>query len=301
MRNGIIGFAIAWFGFQLAPANDFRKSYTIPPNSQVFIENSLGNIKLTSYKGKTVELIANKKGPEGDSIEINEDRSGDRIGIYARNPRFTPPKPSYGAGAPKPFTPRKPFPPPGPPVPTAPPVSPSGVSKASVDFEIRVPQSIEYKQISLSSFFGSGNISVSEVKGSFSILTGTGSVEVSEVKGHFSIQTRTGSVEIRNVIGQVTASSTSGTISVYLAHTNDDPRDLNYSSVSGNVIVRAPANLSAIIDMRSQSGLLQTDFPLNIQEARYGPGKFVLGGQLGKGKDKLRIYSNFGQVSLMHK
>jgi hypothetical protein len=298
MRNCIIRFAIAWFSFQLAPANDFRKSYTIPPNSQVFIENSLGNIKLTSYKGKTVELIAHKKGSDSDSIEIIDDRNGNRISIYSRDLRFTPPKPSFGSGAPNPFAPRKPFPPP---VPHVPPVPPTGVSKASVDFEIRVPQSIEYKQVSLSSFFGGGKVEVSEVKGSFSILTGTGSVEVLEVKGHFSIQTRTGSVEIKNVIeGQATASSTSGTISVFLAHANE-PRDLYFSSVSGNVVVRTPANLSAIIDMRSQSGLLQTDFPLSIQEARYGPGKFVLGGKLGKGKDKLRIYSNFGQVSLMHK
>jgi hypothetical protein len=292
MRNGVIRFAIAWFSFQLAPANDYRKSYTIPEDSQIFIENFLGNIKLTSYKGKTVELIAYKKGPDSDSIEIRENRGGNRISIYSLDPRFTPPKPSFGFGAPKPFPPRNPFPLQGPPIPS------TGVSKASVDFEIRVPQSIKYKQISLSSLFGNGKVEVSEVKGNFSILTGTGSVEVSEVNGHFLIQTRTGSAEIKNVQGQMTASSTSGTISVYLAHANE-PRDLNFSSVSGNAIVRAPANLSAIVDMRSQSGLLQTDFPLSIQEVRYGPGKFVLSGKLGAGKDKLSINSNFGQVSLM--
>jgi len=295
MRNGVISFAIAWFSLQLAPANDFRKSYTIPADSQIFIENFLGNIKLTSYKGKTVELIAYKKGLDGDLIEIKEDRGPNRITIYSRDPRFAPPKPSFGFGAPKPFASRNPFPPPGPPAP------PAGVSKASVDFEIRVPQSIEYKQISLSSFLGSGKVEVSEVKGNFSILTGTGPVEVSEIKGHFSIQTRSGSVEIKNVTGQVAASSTSGTINVYLAHTNE-PREMNFSSVSGNVIVQAPSSFNATIDMWSQSsGLLKTNFDIKIQDDRYGLGKSVRGVQLGKGKDKLRIYSNFGQVSLMHK
>jgi hypothetical protein len=300
MRNGIIRFAIAWFSLQIAPADDFRKSYTIPADTQIIVENYLGNIKLTSHKGKTVELIAYKKGSSNDPIEIKEDRSGDRFRIFSFNPQFTPRRgypPSRGSFPLRGGPPSMGFPPP---VAPAPP-DPAIVSKSSVDFEIRMPQSIEYKQVFLSSFFGSGKIVVSEVKGSFSILTGTGSVDVSEVKGHFSIQTRTGSMEIKNVIGQVSASSTSGTISINLAHAND-PRDMNFSSTSGNVIVIAPANLSAIVDMWSQSsGLLQTNFDLKIEEDRYGRGKSVHGGQLGKGKDKLRLYSNFGQVSLMHK
>jgi DUF4097 and DUF4098 domain-containing protein YvlB len=108
-------------------------------------------------------------------------------------------------------------------------------------------------------------------------------------------------VEIKNIAGQITVSSTSGTISVNLAHASE-PRDMNFSSVSGNVSVQAPANFSAMVDMWSlSSGVLKTNFDIKIQEDRYGLGKSVRGGQLGKGKDKLRIYSNFGQVSLMHK
>jgi hypothetical protein len=343
MRNGIIRFAIAWFSLQLAPANDFQKSYTISPDSQITFENFLGNIKLTGYKGKTVELIANKKGPDSDLIEINDDRRGNGIRIFSRYPLATtrnPVPPSRGGlpppsrGGPPPSSRGGPppssrgGPPPssrgGPPPPSmgglpfgAPvPPNPIGVSKASVDFEIHMPQSIDYKQVSLSTLFGNGKIEVSEVKGNFKIMSGTesvdvknvvgqvtvsstsGKVEVSEVRGSLWIISGTGAVEIKNVIGPVTATSNSGTVSVFLGH-NNEPRNMVFGSISGNVIVQAPANLSAMIDMLSH-GLIHTNFPISIQEDRYG-GKYVHGDKLGAGKDQLKIYSNTGQVSLTHK
>jgi hypothetical protein len=274
MRNGIIRFAIAWFSFQLAPAKDFQKSYTLPPETQINIQNYLGSIKLTSYKGKTVELTAYKKGPDGDSIEIGEDRGKDWINIFSRIPPPPPPKvfgPPSIFGAPKQFPSPKPFSTP------AAPVLPGsfGASRASVDFEIRVPESIEYKQI---------------------VLLSGSKVDVSEVKGHFILMSGMGSVEVKNVAGWVIARSNSGNVSVYLANANE-PRFMEFSSINGNVTVRAPENLSAAIDMHSQGGF-KTDFALKIDYDRYGSG-ISARGRLGTGRDNLRIYSNTGKVSLL--
>jgi hypothetical protein len=272
MRNGIIPFVMVWFSLQPALAKDFEKSYSIPQDSRIIIQNFLGNIKLTGYKGKNVELTAYKKGPESDQIEINEDRGGDRIRIYSHDPQFTPPPlfaPPKRFGVPKEFPPREaPIPP-----------NLLNGSKASVDFEIRIPQSIIYKQVILRSFGGK--------------------VDVSGVKGNFVIMSERGSVEVKNVKGFMAASSTSGTVSVYLEHATEHG-SMSFSSISGNVIVRAPASLSAVIDMQSQNGLLKTDFPIEIREDRYGPGKYVHS-QLGAGSERLLIRSNSGQVSLVHK
>jgi hypothetical protein len=279
MRNGIICLAVAWFSFQLALAEDFEKSYEIPADSVIIIDNSLGSIKVTSHKGKEVELTAYKKGPGSDLIEIKEDQAGEKIKTFSLKAQFAAPKPlgqlpMFG-GAKR--SPPKMFSPP------IQPVSPSRfpVPRASVDFEVRIPKSVKYRQIVLSTFSGNGK------------------VELSEIKGNFRIMSRTGSVEVRDVKGVVTATSLSGTIDGYLVRSNE-PSYLSFSSTSGNVLVQAPANLNATIEMRSQSGSLKTDFPLEIKEDRYGPGKFVSGGKLGNGSDKLRIYSNFGKVSLVH-
>jgi hypothetical protein len=274
MRNGIIPFVIAWFSLQPALAKDFEKNYSIPQDSRIIIQNFLGNIKLTGYKGKTVELTAQKKGPDSNLIEISEERIGDRTKIYSSHPQFTPPKP-FGGPARGFGGPLKGFPPPEPPIPP----NQLNVPKASVDLEIRIPQSIPFKQIVLLCF--------------------SGKAEVSGVEGAFIIRSLMGSIEVKNVLGSVFASSTSGTVNAYLEHTTK-PSTMDFSSISGNVFVRAPANLSATIEMSSHSGLLKTDFPIEVREDRYGPGKYIRS-QLGAGNERLLIRSNSGQVSLVHK
>jgi DUF4097 and DUF4098 domain-containing protein YvlB len=72
---------------------------------------------------------------------------------------------------------------------------------------------------------------------------------------------------------------------------------MKFSSVSGNVAVRAPASLDADIEMSSVSGSLKTDFPIEIQERRYGPGRSARG-RLGGGASNLRITSVSGRISL---
>jgi hypothetical protein len=290
MRNGLIPIAIGVFSCQLALAKDFKKSYQIPPGAQITIVNFLGNIKVTGHKGKDIELVAYMKSPEGDSVVIDEERFGDAIRIFSRDSLFAPPK---EFPSPKPFAPPKQFGPPrefgplrgfGPPRGSAPPKEPGPPApaiapNAKVDFEIRIPQTIEYKIIRINTL--------------------NGNVEVSNVKGRFWITSQRGSVELKDVKGSTTASSTSGNVSVYLEKTRDR-NAMDFSSISGNVEVHAPSNLDASVDMRCLSGLLKTDFSIEVQEYRYGMGKFALG-KVGEGLQSLNIRSNSGRCSLLHK
>jgi DUF4097 and DUF4098 domain-containing protein YvlB len=73
---------------------------------------------------------------------------------------------------------------------------------------------------------------------------------------------------------------------------------MRFTSISGNVSVKAPDNLDALIEMSTLSGTLSTDFPLEVQERRYGPGRSARG-RLGTGAISIRITTVSGRVSLM--
>jgi hypothetical protein len=149
----------------------------------------------------------------------------------------------------------------------------------TVDFEVRVPGSTEYNFDRLSSFGGN--------------------VEVTNVLGRLRADSVRGNVEVKDVRGLVSASSVSGNVSARIDRL-EGPSNMRFTSISGNIVVSAPANLDALIDMSSASGLLRTDFPIDVQERRYGPGS-IARGKLGSGKQILHISSVSGRVSLIQR
>ena len=75
---------------------------------------------------------------------------------------------------------------------------------------------------------------------------------------------------------------------------------MNFTSISGNINVTAAAGLGAFVDMSSATGMLKTDFPIEIQERRYGPGRSARG-RVGSGQQLLRMASVSGNVNLVQK
>jgi hypothetical protein len=243
MRTCMVGLAIV-FNLPLTFAQDFHKSYDLSTGGQILIGTFLGNVKVAGYTGNKVEIKAYKKGPDRDSIQISDRSFGNRIELIAQYPPFY-----------------------------------NGAS--SVDFDIRVPNSVEYNFDRLSSFGGD--------------------VEISDVSGRLRAGSIRGSVDVKDVRGMVSASSVSGHVSVEIKNLQAPSKQImNIYSVSGNIDVSAPANMDAVIDMSTVSGTLKTDFPIDIQEQRYGSGRWARG-KLGSGKQILRITSVSGRVSLIHK
>jgi len=241
MRKSIIGLAIA-FNLQLIFAQDFQKSYTLAARGHIAVWNYMGNVKVTGYKGTSIEIVAYKKGPDRDLIEICDSSYGNRIEVFPKYMRV-------------------------------------GRGNASVDFEVRVPSAIEYNFNRLSSF--------------------AGNVQVSNITGRLRAESVRGDVEVKDVRGLISASSVSGNVDVDLNRVLDRS-NMRFSSISGNIDVRAPSNLDASIEMSSASGLLRTDFPIEVQEFRYGPGRSARG-ILGTGRQILHISSVSGHVSLIQK
>jgi hypothetical protein len=237
----MIGLTVV-FGFQLSIAKDFRRNYTLVPGGQIFIENVLGDIRIKGFKGDSIEIVGNNKGDGSDLIEVLDNSIGNRIDIRIR---------------PTPF--------PG--------------SPARVDFEVLVPNSVEYNFTRIFSF--------------------SGNVFIEGVVGRLRAESVRGSVALKDIKGLVSASSFSGNVSVDLGKTQDRG-NMMFSSISGNIDVSASSDLDALVDISCSSGLLRTDFPLEIQELRYGPGRSARG-RLGTGMQILHIRSVTGRVNFIKK
>jgi hypothetical protein len=222
-----------------APAQDFQKTYAIASGGHLKIRNISGDVTVTGYNGDTIVVTATKQGRDRDLVTIEDRSAGDMVDLTVRYPQ-------------------------------------TGNANASVDFDIRVPRSVEYNFDRISSV--SGNVSVSGA---------TGRLKVESVSGN---------VEVKDVSGIVSAAAVSGNVMVEL--TKAGAGNMKFASVSGDVSVRAPGNLDADIDMSTISGGLKTDYPIEISEPRYGPGRSARG-RLGGGGISLRIASVSGRVSLL--
>lgn len=239
--KSLVGFAVL-FSIQLAFAQDFKKSYELTSGGQIFVDNFNGDITVSGYGGKSVDVKAIRRGAGADSIQISDVALANRLDIMVRYPRV-----------------------PG--------------LKAAIDLEIRVPAALPLNYGRLHSV--------------------TGNVTVTNTVGRLRAESVRGSVAVKNVRGLISAFSVSGNVTVEIDR-GQGPSNMRFGSISGDVLVSAPANLDAFIEMSSASGLLRSDFPIDIQERRYGPGREARG-KLGSGRQVLWINSNSGRVSLIQR
>ena len=150
--------------------------------------------------------------------------------------------------------------------------------RADVRFDVKAPRSTSFDFKRLSSV--SGDVDISSV---------TGTLRASSVSGN---------VRVKDIAGSVSASAVSGNVEVEIDRL-DGAENMKFSSVSGNVNVRIPQSLDADVEMSSLSGSLKTDFPIEVREKRYGPGRSAHG-RVGSGSRTLNMSSVSGSVSLMY-
>jgi len=153
----------------------------------------------------------------------------------------------------------------------------NGSTDASVEFEIRVPRGVEYAFEDIASV--------------------SGDVSVSAAMGQVHAQSVSGRVELRDFLGNANVSSVSGDLFVQITRDVGTAR-MKFASISGDVIVYAPANLGAFVDMSSLSGSLWTNFPLRLSGRWPFWGRSARG-RLGNGAASLKISSISGRVCLL--
>src|ERR1044072_6366348 len=147
---------------------------------------------------------------------------------------------------------------------------------ASVRFEVRVPRSVSYN------FDGFSSVS--------------GDVDVSGVTGRLRASAVSGDVKVKNVSGSVSVNSVSGDVEVEVDRLEGSD-DMKFSSVSGDVNVRMPANLDAEVDISSLSGTIKTDFGIEVREEPHGTRTYARG-RWGSGSRRVKMSSVSGDLSL---
>ncbi len=242
-------------------AQDFQKSYPLGQNGSISIGNVSGNIIVSGHDGEVVAVRAFKEGRDRERVEIEDTSSGDRVELRARYPDCR-----------------------------------NCSTDASVRFEVLVPRSVRYRIGKLST--ASGDIEVSGVRADVEATTASGDVLIRDVTGRINASTASGRMRIHEVAGAVSASSASGNVEVEMTRL-EGTDDLRFSSASGDVSVKMPANLDADVTLSTASGSLRTNFPLEVRKDRNGSGERSRG-RLGGGSRQLKISSASGNVSLMN-
>jgi hypothetical protein len=160
---------------------------------------------------------------------------------------------------------------------------------------------------------GSGSVSVTGAEGDLSIDTGSGEVRVTGVKGrdlnidtgsgevvandltvdHASVETGSGSLTLSGVRGPDLHFETgSGNIDAELA---TDIATLSVNTGSGDVTLRVPESLGAMVDFDTGSGRIEAELPLEVQ--RWA--KDHVTGKLGDGQGRLDVETGSGDVKLI--
>ncbi len=239
-------------------AQDFQRSYRVGAGGAVSIRNVSGNVSVSGYNGGEIVVTGYKEGRDQDKISVEDLSSGNSVDVRVRYPEHCD-------------------------------------CNASIRFEVRVPSEIRYRFDSISSV--SGNVEVSNVMGDLRAKSVSGQVKVKSVTGSVNASSVSGEVAVGGVDGGVSAKSTSGNVEVEI-RSLEGAESMDFASVSGNVNVKLPANLDAEVKMSTLSGDLKTDFPLTIEERKYGPGRSA-SGRVGSGARSLKLSSVSGNVNLL--
>ncbi|WP_287130002.1 DUF4097 family beta strand repeat-containing protein [Candidatus Cyanaurora vandensis] len=243
----------------MAQTADFQRSYPLAQGSIIRIRNVSGDIRVTGYEGSTVVVRAIKEGRDRDQVEVEDLSTNDRVELDVRYPNYCQ------------------------------------NCNASLRFEVQVPRNRRFRFDDLGS--ASGDIQVRGVQGEVRIKTASGDVQVEQVQGEVQAKSASGKVAVRETQGgNLRAESASGDVEVEIGQLTGT-EDLRFTSASGDVRLRLPANLNADVELRSSTGQVSTEFPLNTVRDRYGPGERAEG-RLGTGKQTLRANSATGDVRL---
>lgn len=246
--------------FITASAQEFQKSYNLGAGGSVNIRNVSGDINISGYNGSSINVRGFKEGRDRDMVDVEDLSSGSRVDVRARYEHCT-----------------------------------NCSINASIRFEVQVPRSVQINFDHVST--ASGNIELNNVSGRISVNTASGNVRLKDVNGTIQASTASGDLSVREAVGSVSAKSASGDVEVEITRLEGSD-NLEFTTASGNVRVRLPQNLDADVDMSTSSGSIQTDFPIEIHEDRYGSQRWARG-RLGSGSRRLRLSSASGDVSLM--
>ena len=127
------------------------------------------------------------------------------------------------------------------------------------------------------------------------LKTHNGGITISDVRGQIRFEGNNGGVHLKRVAGDVAGTTVNGGVQVELAGAMWDGRQLEVSTRNGGVSVAMPSYYSAHIQAETQSGGVQSDFPV-ILEGNARPRRLDF--NVGSGGSLIHITTTNGHVSL---
>jgi Putative adhesin len=144
----------------------------------------------------------------------------------------------------------------------------------------------------------SGGITMDGVTGNLDANTVSGDLEAQDVGGEVSFKTISGELTIAGgSLGRLDAKTVNGKITADVGLASG--ASLQAATVSGDVAVRLPATVSASVDLRSASGLVESAFE-GLGSGRKSGGAGVAG-TLGAGDGRLSVSTVSGAVTLLRR
>jgi DUF4097 and DUF4098 domain-containing protein YvlB len=122
-----------------------------------------------------------------------------------------------------------------------------------------------------------------------------GGIAISDVRGQIHFDVNNGGVHLKRVAGDVSGATVNGGIDLELAGAMWEGRQLEVSTKNGGVNVAMPSHYSAHIQAETNSGGIQSDFPLQLDPNVRGR---RVDTNLGAGGALIHISTVNGQVRL---
>ena len=194
------------------------------------------------------------------------------------------------------------------------------ITASNVNGELSIDASSSNVEVSgtkgrLSIDVGSGDVKVTGAEGELSIDTGSGNVDLSGLRGGaVGIDTGSGDVTA-TTLGARTLKVDTGSGNVTLSGVTTEDADIETGSGdirldlegalrsfhgetgSGDVTIRAPATLSAALDIETSSGEIESDFDVAVTRRE----EDHLVGRIGSGTGRISVDTGSGSVRLLRK
>jgi hypothetical protein len=163
---------------------------------------------------------------------------------------------------------------------------------------------------SLHASTGSGGITAAGVGGTFHASTGSGSIRASDISGAITVKTSSGAIDVTQTgEGSVEASSSSGSVRLYgvrgavAASTSSGSLTIQgalagawrLSTSSGSVRVSLSQNQGFELDAHSNSGSIDSDFPVTVTGV---VNKRSLRGSAQGGGPRLHVRTSSGGIAI---
>ncbi len=239
-----------------------ERSATLASGGEVVVEATNGSIRVETWDGDEVRVVARKKARADDSaqarellaeIDVRVEESGGTVKISADLPR------SGGW---------------------------FGDESASVSYEITMPKGAE-----LDASSKNGSIEVREIGARARLETQNGSITAKGVGGRLEVESNNGSIKAYDVEGAVHAETTNGSIKAEIV-AGELGEDMALKTTNGSIELRLESGVAASIYARTRNGSVSSDFPGGVQDRR----RRTLDLDLNGGGPRVELESSNGSI-----